>query len=69
MADSGARPWLVPLVVAGGAFLSVVLVRLFASAAAGRGTDAAIDAAHHRPLGIRGRVAVVKIGPSALTAS
>ncbi|HSA51951.1 MAG TPA: chloride channel protein [Yinghuangia sp.] len=65
--DSGERLWAVPLVVAGGAFVSAALVRWFAPDAAGHGTDAAIDAAHRQPLGIRGRVAVVKMAASAVT--
>lgn len=62
-----ARPWALPLVVCAGGLLSGVLVFAFAPEAEGHGTDAAIDAVHHHPRGIRFRAVVVKIVASALT--
>ncbi len=62
-----ARPWAIPLVVGLGALLSGVLVFSLAPEAEGHGTDAAIDAVHHNPRGIRLRAVVVKIIASALT--
>ena len=67
VASSFERPWAVPLVVAGGALVAAALVRLLAPEAGGHGTDAAIAAAHHAPLGMRGRVTIVKMIASALT--
>ncbi|WP_243794691.1 chloride channel protein [Saccharopolyspora gloriosae] len=61
------RPWVVPLLVAGGALASALLIRWLAPEAGGHGTDAAIGALHHDPLGMRGRVTVVKMAASALT--
>ncbi|MFF2650348.1 chloride channel protein [Streptomyces sp. NPDC058045] len=61
------RPWAVPLVVAGGALVGALLVRLLAPEAGGHGTDAAIAAAHHTPLDMRGRVTLVKMAASAIT--
>ncbi|PKW18598.1 chloride channel protein [Saccharopolyspora spinosa] len=61
------RPWLVPLLVAGGALVSALLIRWLAPEAGGHGTDAAIHALHHDPKGMRGRVTVVKMAASALT--
>ncbi|MFF7140710.1 chloride channel protein [Streptomyces nodosus] len=61
------RPWLVPLVAAGGALTATVFALWLAPEARGHGTDAAIAAAHHDPTGMRGRVTVVKLVASALT--
>lgn len=61
------RPWAVPVLVAGGAVLGALVVRRLAPEAGGAGTDAAIRAIHQEPLGMRGRVAVVKLAASALT--
>ncbi|MEV1067802.1 chloride channel protein [Streptomyces sp. NPDC050263] len=66
MADSG-RPWLVPLVAAGGAFVATAFAVWLAPEARGHGTDAAIAAAHRDPAGMRSRVTVVKLVASALT--
>lgn len=60
-------PWAVPIVVGAGGLLSGILVNRLAPEAAGHGTDAAIDAVHHNPTGIRPRVSVVKIVSSAIT--
>jgi chloride channel protein, CIC family len=62
-----ARPWALPLVAGGGAFLGAVLVYRFAPEAEGHGTDAAISAVHHNPKGVRFRAVIVKIVASALT--
>ena len=62
-----ARPWALPLIVAGGALLGAILVYRFAPEAEGHGTDAAISAVHHDPRGVRLRVVVVKLVASALT--
>ncbi len=63
----GAHWWLLPAVVAGGAFVPTLLVRLVAPEAAGHGTDAAIKAIHHDPTSMRARVPVVKLLASAAT--
>lgn len=62
-----ARPWAIPLVVGGGAFAAGLLIFRWAPEAEGHGTDAAIEAVHHHPTGMRARVAAVKIVASALT--
>ena len=62
-----SRPWAIPLVVFGGAFISAVLVAKFAPEAEGHGTDSAIEAVHTDPRGIRARAIVVKTIASALT--
>jgi H+/Cl- antiporter ClcA len=61
------RPWAIPLVVALGGLLSGLIVFRLAPEAEGHGTDAAIDAYHHRPRGIRARVPLVKMVASAIT--
>lgn len=65
-ADSD-RPWAVPLVAAGGVLVATLLAVWLAPEARGHGTDAAIDAAHHHPAGMRARVTLVKLVASALT--
>ncbi|MFG1805634.1 chloride channel protein [Streptomyces sp. NPDC049040] len=67
LSHDSARPWAVPLVAGGGALLASALVVRFAPEAGGHGTDAAIEAAHHRPLGMRARVPFVKLVASGLT--
>ena len=69
VAGSGhfARPWAIPLVVVAGALLAGFLVFTWAPEAEGHGTDAAIDAVHYNPRGIRLRAVVIKIIASALT--
>jgi H+/Cl- antiporter ClcA len=62
-----ARPWAIPLVAALGALVSGWLVFTWAPEAEGHGTDAAIDAVHHNPRGIRLRAVAVKLVASALT--
>ncbi len=62
-----ARPWLLPLVTAGGGLLSGILVFSLAPEAEGHGTDAAIDAIHHKGGRIRARIPPIKLVASALT--
>lgn len=61
------RPWAIPLAVVLGALASGLLVFSWAPEAEGHGTDAAIDAVHNNPRGIRVRAVLVKIVASALT--
>ncbi|MEV6105029.1 chloride channel protein [Streptomyces sp. NPDC051940] len=61
------RPWIVPLVAAGGALVATALAVWLAPEARGHGTDSAIAAAHKDPTGMRGRVTVVKLVSSAVT--
>jgi H+/Cl- antiporter ClcA len=62
-----ARPWAIPLVAVLGALAAGFLVFTWAPEAEGHGTDAAIDAVHRNPRGIRVRAVVIKIVASALT--
>ncbi|HEU5424232.1 MAG TPA: chloride channel protein, partial [Nitrolancea sp.] len=66
-ASSLARPWALPLVVALGGLLSGLLVFTLAPEAEGHGTDAAIDAFHHKGGRVRARVIPVKTLASAIT--
>lgn len=61
------RAWAIPLVVTVGGLLSGLLVFSWAPEAEGHGTDAAIEAVHHSPRGIRLRAVLVKIVASAIT--
>jgi H+/Cl- antiporter ClcA len=61
------RAWAIPLVVILGGLLSGFIVFTWAPEAEGHGTDAAINAVHHNPRGIRLRAVVVKIIASAIT--
>ncbi len=61
------RPWLLLIIPTVGGILSGVLVFTLAPEAEGHGTDAAIDAYHHRQGQIRPRVPLIKIVASALT--
>ncbi len=61
------RPWAMPLIAGGGGLLAGWLVFTFAPEAEGHGTDAAIQAVHHNPRGIRLRAVIVKIIASAIT--
>ena len=68
LGDSGfSRPWAVPLAAGLGGLISGVLVFRYAPEAEGHGTDAAIDAIHHNPRGMRARATVVKLLASAAT--
>jgi CIC family chloride channel protein len=61
------RTWLLPAVVALGGLASGLLVFLLAPEAEGHGTDAAIEAFHHRGGRVRARVIPIKTLASALT--
>lgn len=65
--SSFARPWAIPLAVGLGGLISGVIVNRFAPEAEGHGTDAAIEAVHRNPRGVRARASVVKIVASAVT--
>lgn len=60
------RPWAIPAVTCGAALVAGVLVAKIAPEARGHGTDAAIEAVHHDPTGLRFRAAVVKVIASSL---
>ncbi len=59
--------WLIPAVVTLGGLISALIVFIVAPEAEGHGTDAAIEAVHHDPRGIRARAIVAKILASAIT--
>jgi CIC family chloride channel protein len=61
-----ARPWLLPLVTGLGGLLSGLIVFSLAPEAEGHGTDAAIDAIHHKGGRIRARIPPIKLIASAL---
>ena len=61
------RPWAIPFVVALGGLIAGIIVFRLAPEAEGHGTDAAIDAFHHRPRGVRSRIPVIKLVASAIT--
>ncbi len=61
------RPWLLPLVLALGGLISGFIVFRFAPEAEGHGTDAAIDAVHHKRSLLRARVPPIKLVASAIT--
>lgn len=63
---SSARPWLLPLVTAGGGLVAGLIVFNFAPEAEGHGTDAAI-AAFHEGKSIRARIPLIKLVASAIT--
>ena len=60
-------PWKLLAVIGAGGLLSGIIVYSFAPEAEGHGTDAAIDAFHHKRGFIRGRVPLVKMISSAIT--
>ncbi|HEX2280415.1 MAG TPA: chloride channel protein, partial [Thermomicrobiales bacterium] len=61
------RPWVLPLLVGFGVFLSGLIVRRFAHETAGGGQDAVIESYHYNAGQIRGRVWPVKLVASAIT--
>jgi CIC family chloride channel protein len=61
------RPWMLPIVTALGGLISGIIVFALAPEAVGHGTDAAIDAIHHKNARLRPRVAPVKLVSSAIT--
>jgi CIC family chloride channel protein len=65
--DTPLRRWMLLLVPALGGLLAGWLVYTFAPEAEGHGTDAAIDAFHHKQGRIRKRVPIIKAVASALT--
>lgn len=62
-----ARPWLLPIVTTLGGLISGIIVFRFAPEAEGHGTDAAIDAIHHKNGAVNPRVPPVKLLSSAIT--
>ena len=64
---SFARPWVLPLVTALGALISGVIVFSLAPEAEGHGSDAVIEAIHHRGAKIRARIPLIKLVASAIT--
>ncbi len=65
--NSIARPWLLPLVTGLGGLVSGIIVFNLAPEAEGHGTDAAIDAIHHKGGRIRPRIPPIKLVASAIT--
>ena len=63
---SAARPWLLPLVTAGGGLVAGIIVFTLAPEAEGHGTDAAIKA-FHEGKAIRARIPLIKLIASAIT--
>jgi CIC family chloride channel protein len=61
------HPWLLPLVTALGGLISGAIVFSLAPEAEGHGTDAAIEAIHHKGARLRGRVVPIKLVASAIT--
>jgi CIC family chloride channel protein len=61
------RALAIPFVVGLGGLLSGIIVFRLAPEAEGHGTDAAIEAFHHQPRGVRGRIPLIKMVASALT--
>ncbi|MCL6560841.1 MAG: chloride channel protein, partial [Firmicutes bacterium] len=62
-----ARRWMIPVITTLGGLISGLIVVKFAPEAEGHGTDAAIDAFHHKEGLIRARVPLVKMLASAVT--
>lgn len=63
---SAARPWLLPLITAGGGLVAGIIVFTLAPEAEGHGTDAAIKA-FHEGKSIRVRIPLIKLVASAIT--
>jgi len=61
------RPWLLPVVTTIGGLISGIIVFRFAPEAEGHGTDAAIDAIHHKGAYVDPKVPPVKLIASAIT--
>jgi CBS domain-containing protein len=64
---STLRPWLLPVVTGVGALLAGIIVFTLAPEAEGHGTDAAIDAIHHKGARIKALIPPVKLIASAIT--
>ncbi|MBS0264458.1 MAG: chloride channel protein [Planctomycetes bacterium] len=60
-------PWLVVAVMAAGGLLSGIIVYTFAPEAEGHGTDAAIEAFHHKRGFVRARIPLIKMVTSAIS--
>lgn len=65
--DTPFRPWMLLILPALGGIVSGWLVYTFAPEAEGHGTDAAIDAYHHKSGMIRGRIPIIKTIASTIT--
>lgn len=65
--EAMARPWLLPVVTTLGGLISGIIVFRFAPEAEGHGTDAAIDAIHHKNGAVNPKVPPIKLLASALT--
>lgn len=63
---SAVRPWLLPLITAGGGLVAGIIVFNLAPEAEGHGTDAAIGA-FHQGKSIRARIPLIKLVASAIT--
>jgi CIC family chloride channel protein len=61
------RPWLLPIVTGLGGLVSGVIIYSLAPEAEGHGTDAAIEAIHHKRGLLRARVPPIKLIASAIT--
>jgi len=61
------RPWLIPLICGLGGLLVGLITTRFSPESEGHGTDAVIDAYHHKRGNIRGRVPLVKAVASSIT--
>ena len=61
------RPWLLPVVTGVGALIAGIIVFRFAPEAEGHGTDAVIEAIHHKGARIRSRIPPIKLIASAIT--
>lgn len=61
------RPWLLPLITGLGGLLVGLITTKFSPESEGHGTDAVIDAYHHKSGNIRGRVPLVKGIASSIT--
>lgn len=62
-----ARPWLLPLATGLGGLISGIIVFTLAPEAEGHGTDAAIEAIHHKQGRLRARIPPIKLVASAIT--
>jgi CIC family chloride channel protein len=67
LVTSADRRWLLPAIVTLGGLLSGLIVFSLAPEAEGHGTDAAIDAFHHKGGRIRSRIPPIKLVASAIT--
>ncbi len=61
------RPWLIPLITGFGGLLVGLITTRFSPESEGHGTDAVIDAYHHKSGNIRARVPLVKAVASSIT--